>query len=640
MKLDALRVQNYRCIEDSGWVSVDNLACLIGRNESGKTAFMEAVQRINPAYGGNEYTPYDDYPRGDWSEYSDRQGDDPDVVASARFTLEPEDIDVVADVHGDILAGRSVTVSRDYGNDLHWHLNFEDGACLDHLRNEYDLPETFRSRVSGVDALSGLSDYDADDRDGPYAELASHLGMDPEAVVANDVGETLHEQLPTFRYIGEYSIMNGTIRIPDLVERRDSGELTPGDTVFLSLLDIGGLDLEDLQDVEDWRQRTTELETASATVSEDAMQYWGQSGDIHIRIESRSEGDERLLNVRVENRTHDVTVEFEQRSNGFRRFFSTFCQLSALQQRSDDVVVLLDEPGLNLHARAKQEFLDFLKSELAPENPLVYTTHSPFMIDAENLSRTKMVRADPVGTENVFTDVSLADSYTQFPLRNVFELDLMDTLLVRPQTLLVEEKADHIYLYVLSKMLRDTGESGLDDRWTVIPITNGENIGSFVSLFGEESLDVAALLTEEPSSSLKDIRLNTVPEYTGGGGSTIEDILSESFYLELVNRTYATEIGNAEDIPDRIPVEDIDTDDGPIVKRLRSYFRTHDINGGELNRDDPALYLQENRTDLAEELDSESRRNFTQLFTDLNNIIVSFEGVERQSQSLLNVFGF
>lgn len=260
------------------------------------------------------------------------------------------------------------------------------------------------------------------------------------------------------------------------------------------------------------------------------------------------------------------------------------------------------------------------------------------MIDAANLRQTKMVRADPVGDENVFTDVSLADGYTQFPLRNVFELDLMDTLLVHPQTLLVEGKADHVYLYVLSKMLRDAGETGLDDRWTVIPITDGENIDSFVSLFGGDSLNVAALLSEEPSSSAEDVRLTTVPEYTGGE-STIEDVLSDSFYLEVVNRTYATEIGSADGVPDRISRADLDAGSEPIVARLRSYFGANDINDGEFARHEPALYLQENRADLAEELDGESRRNFTGLFTDLNNTLASFEGVERRSQSLLDIFG-
>jgi len=639
MDLNALRVQNYRSIDDSGWVSVDDFLTLIGRNESGKTAFMQAVQGINPPSSADEYVPYEDYPREEWAAYSDTHEEEPDVVASARFSLDPGAVQAIEDAYGDVVAGDSATVSRDYKNDLRWELDLEDGAYLEYLESEHDLPEPLGAQLATVDALSEFSDYDADGERGPYAELTAHLDEDPKTVLANDIGtEVLAERLPVFRYIGEYSIMDGTIHVAKLIERREAGELTPSDRVFLSLLTVAGLDLTDLQDDEDWRRRTTELETASAAVSEEVMRYWGQSGDIRIRIQARGEADDRLLDVRVENRAHDVTVEFEQRSQGFRRFFSTFCQLSELQQQSEEVVLLLDEPGLNLHARAKQDFLEFLKTELATEFPLVYATHSPFMIDREHLGRTKMVRAESPGGENVFTDVVLADAYTQFPLRNAFELDLMDTLLVRPQTLLVEGKADHVYLYVLSKMLRDIGKTALDERWTVIPITDGENINSFVSLFDGDSLDVAALLTEEPSTHPEDVRLKTVPEYTDGSESTVEDILSESFYLELVNRTYATELKAADDAPNRLSPAEIDGG-GNVVARLRSYFETRGINGGEFDRKEPALHLQENRTELAENLGSESRRAFTQLFTDLNNILVSFEGVERRDRSLLSVLG-
>ncbi|MFT4882135.1 MAG: energy-coupling factor transporter ATP-binding protein EcfA2, partial [Salinirussus sp.] len=403
MDLSALRVQNYRIIDDSGWVSVDDFLALIGRNESGKTAFMKAVQGLNPPSSADEYVPYEDYPREKWAAYSDTHEEEPAVVASARFSLDPGDIQAVEDAYGDILAGDSVTASRDYKNDLRWGLDLEDGACLEYLRSERDLPETLSAQLATADALSELPGYGADEDDGLYAELAGHLGEDPEAVLANDIGaEVLADRLPVFRYLGEYSIMDGTIRVAELIERREADELTPGDRVFLSLLTVAGLDVEDLQDVEDWRRRTTELETASAAVSEEVMGYWGQSGDIRIRIQAREDADDRLIDVRVENRAHDVTVGFEQRSQGFRRFFSTFCQLSELQRQSEEVVLLLDEPGLNLHARAKQDFLEFLKTELAAEFPLVYATHSPFMIDREQLGRTKMVQAEPLGDGNVF----------------------------------------------------------------------------------------------------------------------------------------------------------------------------------------------------------------------------------------------
>lgn len=602
MNITQLRVRNYRSIEDSGWISLESLTCLVGKNESGKTAFMRAAEQLNPAYSTGGYTPYEDYPRQEWPDYSERHEDDPDVVVSARFALDEADVEAVEDDFGTgVLAGREATVHRDYQGDYRWDLPLDD----------------------------------------------------PETVDAGDVGAVLVDRLPEFQYIGEGAVMAGRVVVEDLLERRDAGEIDAADQVFLSLLSVAGLDLADLGETDDWRQRTTELETASAAVSDEAMDYWSQSGDVQIRIQGTtvddSDDERHVVEVRVENRDHNVTVEFEQRSRGFRHFFSTFCQLSDLRTQDTDLVVMLDEPGLNLHARAKQEFLEFLKTEVAVDSPVIYTTHSPFMIDKANLDRVRMVRADPVGDRNVFTDVSEADAYTQFPLRNAFELDLMDTLLVRPQVLLVEEKADHVYLYVLSKLLRDAGEDGLDDRWTVIPVENPDNVGQFVALFGEDQLDVAALLNESPAAGrrsraeadpLADIPVTVVRELTDSAGEpTIEDVLSTAFYVEVVNQAYATAVGSTDGVPDRVDADDLPDTDGPVVERFRTYFERHGVNDGTFDRSVPALYLQRNHADLADALDRKTRRAFTQLFTSLNNTLEGFESVEPRNRSILETFG-
>ncbi len=610
MNVDSLRVQNYRSIEDSGWVSVHDLTCFVGKNESGKTAFMRAVEQLNPSYSVEGYTPRTDYPRRDWPAYSDRHEDDPDVVASARLELDPDDVAAVeAEFGTGILADAEATVHRDYQNELRWELEL-DGA---------------------VDSESGS-------------------GESSRSVGAAEIGSSvLEDRLPEFRYVGEYSIMDGSIVVENLLERHDGDEeIGPGDRVFLALLSIAGLDLDDFRDVDDWRAMTADLEAASAAVSAEAMRYWTQSGDLDIRMQPTTTdtdgGEKHVLDVRVQNRDRNVTVEFERRSHGFRRFFSTFCLLSEIEASDDDVVLLLDEPGLNLHARAKREFLAFMKHELAPRNPIVYTTHSPFMIDPETLHRTKMVTAEPTGRGNVFTDVSLADEHTRFPLRNVFEVDLMDTLLVRPQTLLVDRKADHVYLYVVTKMLQDRGTQGLDSRWTVVPIADGENIDSFSSLFDEDTLDVAALLNEQPEtrrgvrSAADEIPIRLVSEYGSSDGGTIEDVLSESFYLGIVNQAYATDIGNADAVSGRITANDLGGS-GPIVERLRSYFDANDVTDGGFDRGEPALYLQRNREQFADELDRETRANFTRLFTDLNNVLESFDGVESRETSFFQRIG-
>jgi predicted ATP-dependent endonuclease of OLD family len=46
MKLTAARITNYKSIIDSTWFTLDDLTCLVGKNESGKTAVLEALERL------------------------------------------------------------------------------------------------------------------------------------------------------------------------------------------------------------------------------------------------------------------------------------------------------------------------------------------------------------------------------------------------------------------------------------------------------------------------------------------------------------------------------------------------------------------------------------------------------------------
>jgi len=641
MELLGLRVQQYRCLTDTGWVDTDGLTCIIGKNESGKTAFMRAVEQLNPAVQTDGFEPYQDYPRQNWSSFDPET--DEQVVASGRFNLSDAEVDTLTETYDRaILDDRTIVVHRDYRNERSWDIALKDAVVPDLLTACFDLPDELESRVGDCESAREL-DGSEGGKSALYQDLRDELGAEPYQALTNHIGETvLASSLPTFRFINEYAIMDGTIAIDEIIKRVEDGALSPGDQGFLSLLSVADLDLEDLADRENWREKQTALESASARISDEAMSYWSQTGNLQIRLqENTTDDDNRVLDLRVENKQHNVSVEFAQRSRGFRWFFSSFCQLAELREANESLVLLLDEPGLNLHPRAKQQFLEFLGTDIGSDHTVIYTTHSPFMIDPATVHRIQMVMAEPIGETNLTSDVRLADSHTKFPLRNVFELDLMDTLLVNPQVLLVEQKADHIILNVVSRMLKNEGTDGLDDRWTVVPVVNQRNIQQFVSLFGADRLDVVALLSEGDTGEPTEIEATTksIAEFTDHRDGQLEDVLSEGFYLELVNRAYAGAIEAADTVGDQIEPAAIG-DDGPIVKRLSQYFADNNINGGTFDREEVARYLQENRDTLSEELDKETIRQFGRLCRDLTTRLESFERTTSRDSGLFSsLFG-
>jgi hypothetical protein len=55
IRVDTVRIRNYKSIRDSGEVNLENdVTALIGQNESGKTNFLEALQSFNRGYTYSE----------------------------------------------------------------------------------------------------------------------------------------------------------------------------------------------------------------------------------------------------------------------------------------------------------------------------------------------------------------------------------------------------------------------------------------------------------------------------------------------------------------------------------------------------------------------------------------------------------
>jgi hypothetical protein len=85
-----------------------------------------------------------------------------------------------------------------------------------------------------------------------------------------------------------------------------------------------------------------------------------------------------------------VTTNFGERSGGFAWFFSFLAAFSELRD-TEDLILLLDEPGLGLHAAGQADLLRYLDEQLAVGHQVVYTTHLPSMVDAARPHRVRTV---------------------------------------------------------------------------------------------------------------------------------------------------------------------------------------------------------------------------------------------------------
>lgn len=132
-----------------------------------------------------------------------------------------------------------------------------------------------------------------------------------------------------------------------------------------------------------------------------------------------------LLQIRVRNQRHRVSVPFDERSRGFVWFFSFLAYFTNLEQNSDsELILLLDEPGLSLHARAQEDLLRLIDDQLAPSHQVIYTTHRPFMVSAGHQDRVRTVIDQDRAGAKVSADIFQADEDTAFPLLAAMGIEL------------------------------------------------------------------------------------------------------------------------------------------------------------------------------------------------------------------------
>jgi ABC-type phosphate/phosphonate transport system ATPase subunit len=103
MLLKRFHVTTFQGVLDSEAIEVDDITCLVGKNEAGKTALLKALYRLNPIRPEDApFSVTDDYPRSEVNDYEDgvHNGEPHAAVIEVVYELEPEEISAVENVFG------------------------------------------------------------------------------------------------------------------------------------------------------------------------------------------------------------------------------------------------------------------------------------------------------------------------------------------------------------------------------------------------------------------------------------------------------------------------------------------------------------------------------------------------------------
>lgn len=270
-----------------------------------------------------------------------------------------------------------------------------------------------------------------------------HLFANGEEISISNMKRLL-DYLPKLLYFDNISLLKNRVDLTTLL----NGD--KNHTTERNLLKIGGLQNNFELIFEDSTRGRRASEEASRLITQQIRRVWSQEPTIEIKLNVNG----KVLYIDISDGT-TVYDTPESRSLGFRWYLSFYINFIAqtFEAKANEYFFLLDEPGIHLHP-AGQKDLTKVMEDLAIKNQLVYTTHSPFMINREYPQRVRLISKGREGTK---VD-SQAYRENWKPLRRSIGLMLGDLFFFNDSSLIVEVPSRRIPIMKRFQLFR----SGVD----------------------------------------------------------------------------------------------------------------------------------------------------------------------------------
>jgi predicted ATP-dependent endonuclease of OLD family len=550
MRLQRARIANYRSIIDTGWFDIEKAkTIMVGPNEAGKTAVLQALQQIKPPRDTPKFDVLRDYPRSKYNDITTKRVNPSDVtVVEVEFDLDESDRAAVPQSmrHARYSFGRKLDNSS-------WHTLLDAPENPAYSVMSKDLTRLCahvdpRAKAADPDctapsarlasitngwvsttliaadhatALRGwldevLSHVDEanEAEEGRFDTLVAHTDVHLERAAAL---EALRGRVPIFVLFNNYFKVKPLIQLDHLAQRLASNVLDDehydyGNICLLKLLGFTAQELSDLGKVQppeannsaalqayrdQLDKRGYQLNAASVELTDEIRSVWrpreGRAEADKLRIIA----DGQYLKVVVEDDL-GVEIELHQRSEGFQWLVSFFVVFFAEAiGKHKNAILLLDEPGLSLHGLKQREFRSTI-SRLSENSQTIYTTHSPFLVGPDELDLVRVVdmTSRRSGTK-VHTTIASGDPAALLPLQEALGYDLAQSLFIQERNLVLEGLTDYWYVDATASLLCASNVVSLNEKIALIPAASAGKVVYFATILYAQSMKVAALLDSD-----------------------------------------------------------------------------------------------------------------------------------------------
>lgn len=587
MRLRKFRVRAYRCIHDSGQISIGDLAAFIGRNESGKTTILQALTLLNKEESISELDLCDEMSEELKTEIR---------IAEGEFELNKHEIDIIHEKFNDIAkinkikifrTNRNPEIQYDFGDtkidtnmdeNLKTRENFANKilefieTIPNHIRIRLNTEflkeplqlnfENFKKKIWEINnnlmVLASVEQKVISEWNKIYNEKELDdllIGRTKIDMLKNFIKENLH---PRFVYFSDYKKIYGNINLNEYlsevtnhkIEYKEEFDKT--ETV-MNLFYLAELEIEKIKEYKDSPSRLIKfLNTSSNRLTTRLNPAWkGESIHVDLRYNPGN-----IMSVVISDVHKDGTITntglLSRRAEGFKWIFSFIVNFAAETQRAElkEAILLLDEPARNLHPTQQIGIADLLKN-LAGSNQILYATHSPYMVFDYTPGNLLVVELDKKKhLSRIFYDYWNADNKTLIPIIYGLSKGLVESITdkqiginSRP-IIIVETISDCMYLNSFDKLLQDPNISmnplnivAAYNKNSVLPLAifyRNHGYRTFVILDNsDESKHISDQLISNKFSSIQTIFFEHNDNI-----QTIEDYMSIEDYLFAVNQTY------------------------------------------------------------------------------------------------------
>lgn len=642
MKLLKYRVRDFRSIDDSGDIETDRVTTLIGTNESGKTNVLlplwklkngpielakdyprklySAVRNEKPAriFIEAHFAPTEDL----LAELVELTQAPPDQLAEIKvarrydktyvvtFPLVPAAQTVPASELQAILKGAADEITAATPMKTEEAITQAIKQALQQAKGSLPEGECTTDQVQAAQQTLDVVKTDGAPKGSSIvprfnravAELKS-IGerlSKPHPDDSDDARDAVVAALPNFVYYSSYGNLDSEIYLPHVIENlaredqlgdKDAAKARTLKVLFRfvglqpdEILKLGEEAAADAKQIASTGGKKTErailLDSASTRLTEEFRAFWKQG---NYTFDIRADGNH--LRIWVADTLRPQRIELEGRSAGLQWFLSFF--LVFLVERDDKhahSILLLDEPGHTLHPLGQEDLSAFFNG-LAESNQLIYTTHSPFLVDADHLDRARKVLVDAQGTSRVTPDLGAGSDASSrgagYAVYAALEISIAKTLLIGCTPVVVEGSSDQHYLTGIKTVLVKAGRLKPGRELVFPPAGGAKGVKPLASLlFGrDDKLPLVLLDSDDAGNEFakalrngiyagsKELIMQVGEFFTDFKSCEIEDLLPPSIMVDSLDRWQK---------PD-VPFGDVFKAGSPIVDQIEQWAKSQGI---------------------------------------------------------------